>query len=420
MKKLFVIMIAMLMVLSPVFANGNKESAPVQDGPETIVWAGWSGEEEASKDIFQKMMGRYESASGNDINWVGFTWADTVQQILIRLQGGEQLDIAQVDIGMFNTLAQTGMLQDLNEIFTAEELSNFQTSALNVGLVDGQQLALPWSMASISMVYNPEILKEAGWDRIPATIAEFEQCCADIVALGKGYIPYGVSTKDGTAAGDFMPWLWTFGTSIFNSDGSVNLGPEAVTTIKWYQDMLSKGYIQMDVGRGNARQLFAQGKMAFYDDAVVAKGQAVKNGVAPEKVVDVCSAMPRPVLNAGDEPQSTMWGHMLVIFKNSTHKEAAHDFALSLNEDEMSIEYFLKNGMPPATISAGNTDTVKNDPYINGFIESTVTAKLDETARMSNASEIKSVVVEELQAALLGKKTAEQSVESMRSRISSL
>ena len=70
----------------------------------------------------------------------------------------------------------------------------------------------------------------------------------------------------------------------------------------------------MDTGRGDSRQLFAQGKIAFYDDAVVAKGQAVSNGVAPEDVVNVCSAMLRPVLSEGDEPQSTMWGHMLVAF----------------------------------------------------------------------------------------------------------
>ena len=76
--------------------------------------------------------------------------------------------------------------------------------------------------------------------------------------------------------------------------------------------------------------MFAQGKVAFYDDAVVAKGQAVSNGVAPEDVVKVCSAMERPVLKEGDKPQSTMWGHMLVIFKDSQYKEAAAELAKTL------------------------------------------------------------------------------------------
>ena len=339
---------------------------------------------------------------------------------MIRLQGGEQLDIAQADIGIFNTIAQTGALADLNEVFGEEWLAeNFEEATLAVGQVDGKQLGLPWSMASITMVYNPEILARAGWDTVPTTIAEFEECLADIAALGEDIIPYGVSTKDDTAAGDFMPWLWTFGTSLFNEDGSVNLGPEAVDAVNWYKSLYEKGYIQMDIGRGDARQLFAQGRMAFYDDAVLAKGQAVSAGVDPAEVVNVCSAMPRPVLNEGDESQSTMWGHMLVIFDSSKYKDTAADFAKYLVSDEVALEYFEQNGMPPVTNSAANTEEVLNDPYLKGFLDATATAKLDETARMTNASEIKTIVVEELQRTLLGQTTAEECVENMRARLSS-
>ena len=420
MRKGLTIILCMLMVASVVFASGAKE-APQAKGSTTIVWAGWSGEEEATRDIFTKMRTEYEKESGNKVDWVGWTWADTAQQILIRLQGGQQLDIAQADISIFNTVAQTGTLADLNEIFGKEFLeSTFEQSYLDVGNIDGKQLALPWSMASISMVYNPEILKRAGWDSVPTTIEEFEKCLADVKALGEDIIPYAVSTKDATAAGDLMPWLWTFGTSIFNEDGSVNLSSAAVDTIKWYQKLLANGYIAMDTGRGDARQLFAQGRVAFYDDAVVAKGQAVKNGVAPDKVVEVCSAMKRPVLKAGDRSQSTMWGHLLMIFQASKEKDVAADFAKMLISDPIALEYFEKNGMPPVTKSAAGKEEVQNDAYLKGFMESTATARLEETARMSNAGEIKNILTEELQSALLGQKSAEAAVESMKTRLKAL
>lgn len=400
----------------------GAESTQPSAGGENIVWAGWSGEEEASKDIFQRMMDTYRTTTGNDVTWVGWTWADTAQQLLIRTQGGEQLDIAQTDISIFNTIANAGVLADLNEVLGEDYLkSNFQESALAVGNVDGKQYGMPWSMASLSMVYNPEILKQAGWENTPVTMEEFEQCLADIKALGGDIIPYAVSTKDATCAGDFMPWLWTFGGSLFAEDGSVSVdSPEAVACVEWYQDMLSKGYISMDVGRGEARQMFAQGKVAFYDDAVVAKGQAVSNGVAPEDVVNVCSAMLRPVLKAGDKPQSTMWGHMLVIFKDSEHKEAAAELAKTLVSDEIAMDYFTNNGMPPVTKSAMEKDEVKNDAYLNGFLKSTETARLEETARMSNASEVKSIITEELQYALLGQRDAAQAIKDMAARLNSL
>ena len=107
-------------------APSGSQPAPTQSGaPATepsaesvnIVFAGWSGEEEATKDIFQRMMDTYEQQSGNTVTWVGWTWADTAQQLLIRSQNSsEQLDLAQADIGIFNTVAQAGVLADWNEI----------------------------------------------------------------------------------------------------------------------------------------------------------------------------------------------------------------------------------------------------------------------------------------------------------------
>ena len=401
--------------------TGNGETENAQE-PVNIVWAGWGAEEEATKDIFQRMMETYESSSGNEVTWVGWTWADTAKQLLIRTQGGEQLDLAQVDIGIFSTLAATGVLADWNDILGADYMSaTFEQSALDVGNIDGQQLAMPWSMAAISMVYNPEILAAAGWDTVPTTIDEFEQCMADIKAYDPSIIPYAVSTKDATCASDFMPWLWTFGGAIFNEDGSVAINSDAaVECVKWYQGLLEKGYIAMDTGRGEARQMFAQGKIAFYDDAVVAKGQAVSNGVAPEDVVKVCSAMERPVLKAGDAPQSTMWGHMLVAFKDSAYQKEAGELAKTLVSNEVALEYFNKNGMPPVTKEAAALDEVKNDAYLNGFLKSTATARLDETALLTNGSEIKSIITEELQFALLGQKTAEQAVGDMAARLEAL
>ena len=413
MKKLLAMILCAMMLLT--------SAAAVAEGAN-IVWAGWSGEEEATKDIFQKMMDTYEAETGNTVTWVGWTWDDTAQQLLIRVQGGEQLDIAQTDISIFNTVAQAGVLADWAEILGEDYLTeNFEESALASGRIDGKQLGLPWSMASISMVYNPELLAAAGWDTVPTTIEEFEACMADIKAMDESLIPYGLSTKDATCAGDFMPWLWAFGGSIFGEDGSVTINSQAtIDCLNWYKSLLDKGYIAMDTGRGDSRQLFAQGKIAFYDDAVVTKGQAVSNGVAPEDVVNVCSAMLRPVLNEGDEPQSTMWGHMLVAFEASENKEAVGEMAKVLTSDAIALEYFEKNGMPPVTKSAAATDVVKNDAYLSGFLTSTATARLEETASMINANEIKSIITEEVQAVLLGQKTSEQAASDMESRLNSL
>ena len=95
-KKMFSAMMAGAMALSLVACGGSSASSSsaassaTQDtaatstadsAPVSIVWAGWSGEEEASKDIFQRMMKTYEDQTGNTVSWVGWTWADTAQQL---------------------------------------------------------------------------------------------------------------------------------------------------------------------------------------------------------------------------------------------------------------------------------------------------------------------------------------------------
>lgn len=82
MKKRLLWVMLGLLVTSMLFAAGANEKSvneQTQNGPVNLVWAGWSGEEEATKDIFQKMRSQYEASSGNTVTWVGWTWANTAQ-----------------------------------------------------------------------------------------------------------------------------------------------------------------------------------------------------------------------------------------------------------------------------------------------------------------------------------------------------
>jgi ribulose 1,5-bisphosphate synthetase/thiazole synthase len=105
---------------------------------------------------------------------------------------------------------------------------------------------------------------------------------------------------------------------------------------------------------------------------------------------------------------------------HSQYQQQAAELAKTLVSDDVALDYFENNGMPPVTKSAANTDEVKNNAYLQGFMKATSTARMEETARMTNASEIKSVITEELQFALLGQKTAEQAVADMASRLEAL
>jgi multiple sugar transport system substrate-binding protein len=314
-----------------------------------------------------------------------------------------------------------GILADMNDLMGKDYLQqNYDEAALKVGQVDGKQFGMPWSIASIGMVYNPSLLAKVGYKDPPKTIAEFEDCMKKLKAADKDIIPYGVATKEATMATDFQPWLWTFGGKLLDDSGKVAVKSDAaVKAMDWYKSLKDKGYLQMNVTRADARQLFAQGKIAFYDDAIASRGVAKSNGIAEADLGNRIKPMERPVLKDGDTPQSAMWGHLLVVFKKSQHQQQAADFIKHVVSKEESLKYLKSNDMLPVLKTALASDEVKNNEWDSTWAAITKNGKTLEFAKKSNGTELNNIIVEELQGVLLGQKASAAAVDSLDQRLNS-
>lgn len=433
MKKLAALVLAGTMAVSAAACSSsgsNPSSAAASAGGTSsgsavekanLIWAGWSGEEDSTKAIIKEMIDSYNAKGDSQVSWVGWPWADTQEQLVIRNSGSESLDVAQVDIGMFGALSQMGILADMDDLMGKDYLEqNYDPAALKVGQVDGKQLAMPWSIASIGMVYDPSLLAKVGYQTPPETIAEFEDCMKKLKAYDKDIVPYGVATKEATMATDFQPWLWTFGGRLLDDSGKAAAKSDAtVKAMDWYKSLKDKGYIQMNVTRADARQLFAQGKIAFYDDAIAARGVAKSNGIAEADLSSKIKPMERPVLKKGDTPQSAMWGHLLVVFKKSQHQQQAADFIKYVVSQDQSLKYLKSNDMLPVLKTALASDQVKNNEWDSTWAKITQNGKTLEFAKMSNGTELNNIIVEELQSVLIGQKTSSTAVDSLEQRLNS-
>lgn len=439
MKKLRILalILSLAMVITLLAGcNTTAEVAPSQEAPRTeepakeeeqpveggsLVWAGWSGEEASTKPVIQGMVDSWNAANPNTpVSWVGWPWADTLQQLIIRNNGSEQIDVAQIDSSMFPALVAAGALEDLSTVFDTAWLNeNVSASALAFGQSpDGTQYGIPWTTASIGMLYNPTILKEAGFDAPPATMEEFEACMAKIQEMNPDMIPYALSTMDNTATADFMPWLWAYGGSIFDENGELCVNSDAtIQVLSWYKDMAEKGYIRAAMSRFDARQLFAQGKIGFYDDAIMARGIAASNGVAEADLDATIQPMLRPVLAEGDDPTSSMWGHMLVIFKKSENKESAAEFIKHIISEEESLNYFKTSGMLPVMKTALEDPMVTGDAWAGKWSEITKYGRDNELKAFSQNDELSTIISEEIQAVVIGEKTPEEAAEAMQQRL---
>jgi ABC-type glycerol-3-phosphate transport system substrate-binding protein len=404
---LLVLSLVLLIGLAPVLA---------QDGGK-FTFTGWSLQEGATRDVIMGAVSNYSQATGAEITDVSYPYNEYLNQILLQARGGNLSGAVQLDIAWLAPLAAMGVLKDLGPVAQGVD---YTAAALSSGQIDGVQYGLPWTTASIGMVANMKLLNDAGITELPKTIAEFEADLEALKAYDPDVIPYAGMT-DVAQLKDIIPWIWTFGGTVIDQDGKVVLNDEGtVAAVDWYKSLLDRGLIAADTDRFDARQLFAQGRVGFYDDAIVARGLVTSN--APDSgLEEYVVPVPRPVLNEGDEPQALLWGHIIVVVDDG-NADAAAAFAKFITSDQDTVlNYFDQLALPPTTQSALDSDTVQNNNYVATWsAQITATARTNPFWPYTQAAAMEQTLSEQVQAVLTGDMSATDAMNQAHSDISDL
>ena len=72
--------------------DSSSESKTESTEGGNLVWATWSSQEDSTKDIINGMAESYNGKGGAQVEVIGWPWADTQQQLIIRNQGSEVLE----------------------------------------------------------------------------------------------------------------------------------------------------------------------------------------------------------------------------------------------------------------------------------------------------------------------------------------
>lgn len=388
-----------------------------------LTYVGWSHDEAASKPTLTKMFEDFrKSQADTKLDVVGFPWGQMQQNILLRLRSNQPLDVVQLAERWLPQFGTTGKMQDLNEVFGKEQLAKLiNPGTLKLGEYRGKQLGLPWTAASIGMVANAKVLREAGVIAPPATVDAFVESLKAIKRSQPQSVPYAMTTKNNNSLSpDFQVWLWTFGGQLFDDKGKVLVNSAAgVRALEFLAGLVKDGLAAKDIDRPDARRMYAQHQTGYYHDAPLARGFARSNSGRGVDFDPFVWAMATPVLKAGDKPQSFAWGHLLTMFPQGGKPDLQSPSAkltsfLALN-DANQLAYFKDQGLFPVTQTA--LAQLSADPYVTAWTRAAHTAERDEISQWSNSADLTTIVGEEVQSALLGQKPARTAIESMAKRL---
>jgi multiple sugar transport system substrate-binding protein len=382
--------------------------------PTNFRLASWTLADDISKVGVQNLMKSFEASTKVTITPTAIAYNEYLNQLILQVRGGQFTGAVQLDIAWLSQLAALGKLRDLAD---KAKGAGYTDAALKTGQLEGKQYGLPWTTGAIGLIVNQKILDQVGAKEVPATIDQFEALLTEL--KGKGVVPYAASTKVAQLK-DIVVWMQTFGSPIVEN-GKVVIGDDAsVEAVNWYKKLYDQKLIAPDVERADARALFAQGKTAMYDDAIVGKDVVAKQA-SDKSLKDSIAPAARPVTKTGDSPRALAWGHIAVVVEGEGADTAA-DFAKFATSDKTAVlGYFKDVSLPPTTTEALADPAVTSDKFTTAFTEKiTKTATPNPLWPFPQYGQMEAILSKSVQAVLVGQASAKDALTKAREDMSKL
>ena len=383
---------------------------------EDASFVSWAYSEAAGRDFIEREVSKIEGA---DVELIGFPWNQMVQNLILRHRSGKPTEAVQVQERWMPMLVGLSALQDLNTVFPDGELAaKVDPGLLGMGEFGGIQYGVPWTAGSIALVANGRVLEAAGVDKIPATMEEFRAALEKIKENVPNSVPFGLSTTNPNLIQvESQIVFWQFGARFFDGNAVAIDTPEARQALQFIVDLVDDGLIARGNDRNATRSLYAQELVGFYFDPPVARGIARRQSGEGEAYDAAVFPVPMPSTGNGEPPRSVIWAHLLGIMSGGdvdvdAGRAIVEHFAL---KSETQVAYWNELGLFPTTLEA--LKMIDADSYVTDWIEIAGTAMLDEPASFENSAELRKIIGEEIEAAMLSTKSVDQAISDMANRL---
>jgi multiple sugar transport system substrate-binding protein len=147
---------------------GACGSSPTASG-EPVVHLLWSDVTSSRAPLIAD----FTHATGIKVNQTIVQYNQRLQKIQTAVQGGGDFDVVQMDTVWTARFAAAGWVADLTSRLTDAIKQDVPAAALGAVTYNGKLYGLPLFNSAKHLFYNAKLLKDAGFDRPPATLDEF-------------------------------------------------------------------------------------------------------------------------------------------------------------------------------------------------------------------------------------------------------
>lgn len=356
-----------------------------------------------SQEFWSKVEKDFETANpGIDAKIELQPWEGRQEKVTTALAAGKGFDLVVLGPDQIPQYVRQGTLAAVDDVLGADK-DKFVPNAVQALSVDGKLYGVPIYHTSTLPVYNKGLLAKAGITDLPDTWDEIKAAAPKLAAQGAATLFYAGDPNESLNL-TFYPFLWQNGGQVFSADGkSVAFNePAGVEALQFLLDVQKAGGLPP----GAATQVskldgspVITGKVAIMPLGQLNQLSTIGNGIGEQNV-----AVGQPI--EGKKRVSFGLPGALVMAKRTQNAEAARKLMTYLSSPAMIGEIAKATGyMPPRT----DVQVSSDDPNAKLFAEALPLLNSGDTH--PKARQVMSVLAPQIQAALQGKKTAQQALD---------
>ncbi|MEU8248328.1 extracellular solute-binding protein [Nonomuraea sp. NPDC048916] len=314
---------------------------------------------------FQALIKEFEAAYPKiKVKYVNVPSDQAQNQFQTAAQAGTGApDVIRSEVAWTSQFASLGYLQPLDGTRAVDQQDDFLPGPLSSTKFQDKTYAVPQVTDTLALIYNKRLLKEAGHEEAPKTVAELKQVALDVKAkTGVNGLALNVDSYF------LLPFIYGEGGDLLdvaNKKIVVN-SPANVKAIETVADLISSGAAPKPAttdSYANAMTALKDGKAAMIYNGPWALSEIYQGKEFADKTNLGIAPVPAGSVKAG----APTGGWNLAIYAGSKNLDASYEFVRFMSTVEAQGKIAKELGLLPTRTSAYETPEVKSNADVSVF-----------------------------------------------------
>ncbi|HEY0187864.1 MAG TPA: sugar ABC transporter substrate-binding protein [Cellulomonas sp.] len=357
-------------------------------------------DETAHQEFWDEQIAAFQEENPDvDVTVEIYPWAGRDESLATAIASGTEPDVVYLIPDQLATYQSS--IEPIDDYLSDEHVADILSNVVDSVTVDGEMLGSPLLTTSYPLICDKAAFDAIGVTDYPTTWEDLLEVAPALAEQGIYATNYWGSTEV-TLNMTFYPLLWQAGGDVFNEDGTeVTFNSDAgVAALEYLMELNDGGYLEPDLLTTTPS----------IEQTAIAQNKVACTWQSGPSDVEAYWGTDNIIVQAPlTEEESVGYGTVgsLSMLQGSENKDAAGAWIDFVTQADPITEYVTAASMFSPLTSTG--ELYADDPLysaIEATIPDTTVGPINEHSR-----EVMGVLAPEIQAALLGQKTAQEALD---------